>query len=127
MTVLYVILRHFSFVQLGLLGQEIHNKAFLQERIPYIFLIRQDAVNHAHSPVFLAPRGLDLLFRQVLRDLAVRHSGQEVVINTPDQHCLFGNDFRPAILAFPESEHAFIGQRDLSICETFPLPPGHIL
>ena len=39
MTVLYVILRHFSFVQLGLLGQEIHNKAFLQERIPHLLQV----------------------------------------------------------------------------------------
>ena len=66
MVVLDIVLRDFAFVDLGLLGQEIDGVAFLKERIAFVLLIAEDALDGGDAPFFLAAGCRDAVFGQCI-------------------------------------------------------------
>ena len=68
MVILHIILRDLALVDLFLFGKEIHRVHFLQERVPFVFFVREDAPDRASRPVCLAARSRDAFLCQHLCD-----------------------------------------------------------
>ena len=54
MVILDIVLRDFSLVDLGLLGQEIDGVTFLKECIAFVLLVTEDTFDGGDAPFFLA-------------------------------------------------------------------------
>ena len=87
--VLHIILRDLALVYLRLFREEIHGIAFLQERVPLIFFVDEDALDRAGVPFLLTRRCPHPFFRKPpgygIRGMPL----QEQPVYPADDFCLF--------------------------------------
>ena len=61
MAVLDIILRHFTFIDLHFLSEEIRTECLLQQRITFVFFVGEDAQYCASLPCSLSSRRKDAI------------------------------------------------------------------
>lgn len=122
MVMFHIILRHFVFIDFFLLREEVHRVDFLQERIPLIFLVGEDAPNRAFGPFCLAARCGASFFRQHSCNRIKRTPLQEHPVNPPDNLCMLLIHSKPSILAPLVTVEPSKGDHNFSICKPFPMP-----
>ena len=124
---LNVILRNLALVDLHLLLQKIHRELLLQERRPFVLLIREDGGHRGRSPFALSRRGGDALRCEGLGDEIGSFPRHEKAVNPPNNGGLLLNDDRDVIRSLFVAEELLVRQADLSIGEPLSLAPGDVL
>ncbi len=119
--VLHIILRHFALIHFLLFGEEVHRVHFLQERVPFVLFVCEDAFDRAGRP-FLFPAGRgDALRSQQLRNRMGRAPLQEKAVNPADSFRLFLIDDEVPILAPVIAKEPLERHRDLAVRKTLAI------
>lgn len=125
--VLDVVLRHLSLVLPCFLREEVDGVAFLEERVAFVFLVREDAADRALAPVFAAAGRRDAPARELCRDGVERVAREEEAVDFFDRPGLLAVHDERAVRAFVVAEEPCIGDADLAVREALPLAPGRVL
>ena len=115
--ILDIVLRDFTLVDLGLLGQEIDGVAFLKERIALVLLIAEDTLDGGNAPFFLAAGCRNAVLGEGIGYAVVGHALQEQAVDALDDDCLLSVDHQIPVRASVVAKEALERNTDLSVCE----------
>ena len=108
-----------------LLADAVLNKRFLEQGVPTVFLVGQDALNVGNYPLRLASRSKAALGFQPLLDGAKRISCQISLVDEADDFCLLrhnlGIPVRPPLIA----QQLLVLHGDTALLHGLPLSPAH--
>lgn len=125
--ILDIVLRDFTLVDLGLLGQEIDGVAFLKERIALVLLIAEDTLDGGNVPFFLAAGCRNAVLGEGIGYAVVGHALQEQAVDALDDDCLLSVDHQIPVRASVVAKEALERNTDLSVCEALSLAPSAVL
>ena len=100
---------HFAVILSDLCGEIIHGIGLVKQCFALVFLIAEDAMDCADTPLGLTCRHWDAHPRQGRSTLIERLARQKIIIDISDYNCLFLHDLRSAIRPFfvtKETEYA---------------------
>ena len=101
--------------------------AFLKERIAFVLLIAEDALDGGNAPFLLAAGCRDAVFGQCIGDAVVGHALQEQAVDAFDDDCLLPVDHQIPIRATVVAKEALERNTDLSVCKALSLAPSAVL
>ena len=121
------ILLDLALIDFSLFTEEINRVAFLKECRPLIFLIREDALHHAGSPLFLAGGRWNAISGEGLGNGVAGFSLHEKGVDAADDLGLVLHYLREPVRPLSVAEKLFIGEVDLTVREPLALTPGDVL
>lgn len=126
-SIIGILLRDLTLVDLCLLGKEVDRVGFLQQGIASVLLIAEDTSNRGNAPIGFSSRRKHIVLGELLRNSVVGHSLQEKLVYAPDGNSLLLVDDQIAVLALVITKEPFISDRDLAVSESLSLSPGAVL
>src|SRR5574344_324324 len=122
----YIILRDFTVVFSGFLGNAIHHIGFLQQGIADVALISEHILENTRRPLLFAGGRWDTVRFQRLFDFADAGSGIIAAKYSLDHFRFLRHNLGLAILTFFVTQQAFILKRHIAVLEALALAPCHI-
>ena len=124
--VLDVILWHFAFVLPCFFREEVDGVALLEERIAFVFLVRENAADRALAPVLATAGCRDAPARELGGDGVEGVAREEEAVDFLDGLSLLAVHDEVSVRAFVVTEETLVGHADLAVGEAFPLAPGRV-
>ena len=122
-----VVLRGFTFVGFGLLGQKIGDDGLLDQYIASVLLVRQDRTDRRDRPRgFSSRRESTTAFGFVL-DLDDGFTCKDQLVNKSDCGCLGFVNYEAVALTALVSEEVLVRDDRFPIGEAFTVPPRDVL
>ena len=127
MAPLHIILRNFPLVLFPFLRKEVRRVLLLQERVPFVFLVGEDALDGTLVPGVLPRGAFDAEPRQLFADGIRAQSLQEKLVDQLHRFRLLRVHSQAAVLPFLISEESAVGKAALAVRELLPLAPCGVL
>lgn len=121
-----VVLWHLAFVIPHFLREEVDGVALLEERIAFVFLVREDAADGGLAPDFAAAGRRDAPARELGRDGVEGVAREEEAVDFLDRPGLLAVHDKIAVRAFVVAEETLVGHADFAVREPLPLAPGRV-
>ena len=121
-----VILLHFTLIPLVLFRQEVHGEGLLEQRVAFVFLVRQNAQDGALPPVCL-PAGCQYAHLiQHATDADGCHAFHELPVDETHDAGFLLIDHQVPVFSLVVTQEDAVGHRHLSVRHPLSVAPGDV-